>query len=67
MSGSRVGQASLARGTRYRGTYGEVYGLCAKCGKRINRLAWQDWWLHDVTRNPTCDSRDIETTERQRE
>ena len=33
MSGSRVGQASLARGTRYLGTYGEVYG--AICETRM--------------------------------
>ena len=60
MSGSRAGHASLARGTGYRGGYGEYYGICAKCGKGINRLAWQKGWMHDDTGQPSCDPRDIE-------
>ena len=64
MSGSRAGKAALARGTGYRGAYGERYGLCSKFGKRVNRLAWEDQWLHDVTRSEICDPRDIEIKER---
>lgn len=67
MSGSRANKATLARGTRYRGAYGERYGLCSKCGKRVNRLAWEDKWLHDVTRSEMCDPRDIEVKGRHSE
>jgi len=51
-------KAKLKLGTKYETRYGEVYGLCAKCDRRIIRLARSlDYqWVHDVTRNPSCAS-----------
>jgi hypothetical protein len=61
VSGSRAGFASLARGTGYRGNYGEQFGTCSKCGEGIHRLAWQDYWMHDGDGKPTCDPLKIRT------
>jgi len=60
VSGSRAGHASLKRGTGYMCGDEEFHGICAKCGKYIDRFAWQKRWVHEHTGQPTCDPRDIE-------
>ncbi len=54
MSGSRAGHASLARGTGYMCGDGECHGTCAKCGKYIDRFAWQKRWVHEDTGQSAC-------------
>ncbi len=54
MSGSRAGQARLARGTGYMCGDGECHGRCANCGKYIERFAWQKGWVHENTGQPAC-------------